>query len=160
VFLLFGAPACIAAASAICVVLYGACVIEALAAPAFCCPVSCGVGTGGTDNGCCDSGETCLDPSAPNGLCCSPGLKPFNNRSCCQPGDTCMPDGSCCPQGLNTCATAGGVVCCDPGQVCQQPGVCCPPTQVVCAGTCCSPDIHVCNKGICCPETQAVCNGI
>jgi hypothetical protein len=159
-FLLFGAAFCIAAAIAVCVIAFAACVAVALQSPPFCCPVSCGPGTGGTDNGCCDQSETCLDASAPNGLCCSPGLRPCNNRSCCQPGDTCMPDGSCCPQGLNTCATGGGLVCCDRGQVCQPPGVCCPSNQVVCAGVCCTPDIHACNGGICCPQSQAACNGV
>lgn len=125
-------------------VLYGLCVVGALAAAAKinsdcfnscfgpgspCCPVPCGT----SPTSCCNYSETCSSPAA--GLCCSPGTTPCGTM-CCQGKEVCL-GGVCCPPGSAVCPDG---TCCD--AACGQclSGTCAPlPDGTSClnGGTCC-----------------------
>lgn len=136
-----------------------------------CCPVFCSFSLNPSE-GCCDSGETCVqqnDPEARDGCC--PNARTCSGR-CCPPGDTCC-GGDCCPSGQcqpgNVCCPPGQRICngtccangvCDStGNCCPSPshicgGACCPPFNTCCVGTCCNSN-DVCINNICCPKAQS-----
>lgn len=107
-----------------------------------CCPKACEVPNPfNPGQGCCDSGEQCVDESDPNarGGCCPSGQSVCGGK-CCLPGDICCGD-ACCPAGFN----------------CQQ-GVCCPPDKPnVCSGICCAGPCD--QNGVCCEAPGYMCGG-
>ncbi len=113
-----------------------------------CCPKVCGAPTPGVaGSGCCDHGESCVDPSEPNSRqgCCPSGRRCGDH--CCATGEICNGD-TCCPPGTNT--TCNGVCC---NGVCDSFGSCCEPPSHVCGGQCCPPFNKCCN-GKCCGAYQ------
>jgi len=151
-------PLCPAAAAAAGAAL-SACDIANLTCTGYCwafkcCPKLCGIPDPfGSNNGCCDDGEHCVDQSDPN-----------SRQGCC-PSNQAVCGGKCCAVGEKCC----GDSCCPADFVCQQ-GTCCPPgTPTVCNGVCCngacdpsgnccpSPS-HVCGN-VCCPPFNKCCNG-
>lgn len=151
-------PPCCAAAGAAMV----ACSAEALRCEAYCsirrcCPKACEVPNPfNPGQGCCDSGEQCVDESDPNarGGCCPRGQNVCGGK-CCAPGETCCGD-ACCPTGEGFTCQQG--VCCPPGKPnvcsgiccagpCDQNGTCCEAPGYMCGGTCCFGE---CCNGQCC----------
>jgi hypothetical protein len=107
-----------------------------------CCPKVCGIHIPGiAGSGCCDRGEACVGPGAPNTRdgCCPVGQ--YCGGNCCATGTSCCGD-KCCPAGFScigglcttgfpttppppppddSCIFGGvkcGTKCCPPGLVC------------------------------------------
>ena len=140
----FFPPAC-PGAVALAGELQAACDTENLGCQGYCeafkcCPKPCGIPNPfNPGEGCCDSGEHCVDGGDPNA------------RSGCCPSERAVCGGNCCAAGENCC----GDSCCPADFICQQ-GTCCPPgTKTVCNGVCCD---GACDpSGNCCPWPSHVC---
>lgn len=107
-----------------------------------CCPVGCGSGGAGfSGNGCCLSGETCLNPDGR--LCCSSDEITCGGIHCCASGSqVCLTGtgGSQCCESSDVCGTA----CCQAseGFSCKDPSTsqCCKSGQE-CGTGCCASDL-------------------
>jgi hypothetical protein len=145
-----------AGASGACDAAYGTCLGLCIAPGNDCCPVFCRFDLSPGD-GCCDSGETCVDETDSNARSgCCPSDRSVCGSKCCAPGESCCGD-QCCPTGQ----CQPGNICCPPGQpVCN--GVCCANGSCDNAGNCCSSPGHLCgatasNQGICCAPFDVCC---
>jgi len=161
---IFCPPCCVievieagAAASGGCDVTYGGCLVAScLRGGKACCPVFCHFDLN-PGEGCCDSGEVCVDEHEPNSRsgCCSSDKACGSH--CCGSNERCQPGDVCCPQGALIC----NGVCCTNG-TCDSRGDCCPSPSRVCAGTCCAPFDVCCNNACCggdnlCINNQVCC---
>jgi hypothetical protein len=144
-FWIGGAP-CVAAGVAhfYCNAVYVGC--KAYCLSGRCCPKVCGFPDPlHPGEGCCDSGEHCVDENDPNSRsgCCSRD-RAVCGRKCCNSGEVCVGD-FCCPPGATT--VCNGECCtgtCTPG------GRCCPSPMNVCGNDCCPP-FNRCVNGQCLP---------
>jgi hypothetical protein len=131
-----------------------------------CCPVRCGGSPENAlffpDPGCCERGETCLDPDEAVNRCCPSGTRSCHALGCCAEDETCQPNGQCCRPNASLC---GEVCCpngsCQNGECCNSPDkpcgtTCCPSLSTCCAGQCCD---GICTNGVCCNEPERYCNG-
>jgi hypothetical protein len=103
---------------------------------------------------CCptDHGDECLNGCCPSGQSCIDGF--MGAKTCCPTGDNaCGPDNACCP-GTQECC---GDNCCGAGQTCIAPATCCNITDV-CGSTCC-PSHNCLNGTTCCDAPNFACGG-
>jgi hypothetical protein len=169
---------CVAAAASGCTITlfgYGICVAIALGLCALkaekcrrkirhnapCCPVRCGGDPEnslfGSDPGCCEEGESCLDPGSSTSFCCPPGRTGCGGECCpngaCIQGSCCAPPngsvcgGQCCQGAFSRCC--GGNTCCTGTCI---GGTCCPSPNFDCGGFCCQGGNACCNNRCCAPN--------
>jgi hypothetical protein len=122
-----------------------------------CCPKVCGFPNPfEPGEGCCDSGENCVDESDPNA-----------RHGCC-PSNQSVCGGKCCPTGLpccgNECGCTGGTLCMDgvctfppfgsggpppPPPLTKHDFLCLITGRDPCFGDCCPPGTECCGPGSC-----------